>query len=63
MRRDNLKDDLNKLVVLSHVIVQYSYWPQMTLTLCRQAQKLGTNLGWKTSLTRCLADVNDFSLM
>jgi hypothetical protein len=28
MRRDNL----NKLIVLSRVIVQYSYWPQMTLT-------------------------------
>jgi hypothetical protein len=63
MRRDNLKDDLNKLVVLSHVIVQYSYWPQMTLTLCCQAQKWGKNFGWKRSLTRYLAAVNDFSLM
>ncbi len=57
------RDDLNKLVVLSRVIVQYSYWPQMTLTLCCQAQKWGTNLWWKRSLARCLAAVNDFSLM
>ncbi len=57
------RDDLNKLVALSCVIVQYNYWPQMTLTWCCQAQKWGTNLGWKRSLTRCLAAVNDFLLM
>ncbi len=57
------RDDLNKLAVLSRVNVQYSYRPQMTLTLCCQAQKWGTNSGWKRSLARCLAAVNDFSLM
>ncbi len=59
MRRDNL----NKLIALSCVIVQYSYWPQMTLTLFCQAQKWGTNLGWKRSLARFLAAVNDFLLI
>ncbi len=57
------RDDLNKLVVLSHVIVQYSYWPQMTLTLCCQAQTWLTDLWWKRSLARCLAAMKDFSLV
>ncbi len=57
------RDDVNKLVALSCVIVQYSYWPQMTLTLWCQAQKWGTNLGWKRNLAWCLAADNDFLLM
>ncbi len=46
------RDDLNKFATLSHANVQYSYWPQLTLTLCCQTEMWWPNLDWKRNLAR-----------
>ncbi len=48
MRRDNLI----LFATLSHANVQYSYWPQWTLTLCYQTEMWWPSLGWKRNLAR-----------
>ncbi len=47
----------------SWVNAQYSYWQQMTLTLCHQAEMWGPNLAWKKNLARYICPTIDLKLM
>jgi hypothetical protein len=56
-------DKLKKFVTLTCVNSQYSYWQQMTLTLCRQAEMWEPTLDWKKSLARCISAAIELKLM
>ncbi len=57
------RDDLKKFATLSCANVQYSYWPQLTLTLCCQIEMWWPSLDWKRNLARDNHPTIDLNLM
>ncbi len=57
------RDDLWMFATLSCANAQYSYWPQLTLTQCCQAEMWWPNLDWKKYLARDNHPTIDLNLM